>query len=96
MGLVQRVTDEGEIVVCEAYVSIVGGKCRSPKYLLRRLPIHGVLPMVLYSDTTRFYGALLTCQVFKINVFDDGAKIYVRRRHRNGLDGNWLRAESHG
>ena len=96
MGLVQRVTDEGEIVVCEVYVSIVESKCRSPKYLLGRLPIRGVLPMIPYSDTTRFYGALLTWQVFKINVFDDGAEIYVGRRHRHGLDGNWLRAESHG
>ena len=39
---------------------------------------------------------LLTCQVFKINVLNDSAKVYIRLCDRNGLDGNWLRGESHG
>lgn len=44
----------------------------------------------------RLYGVSLTCQVLEINVFNDCAEIYIRRREGNRVNGNWLRAESHG
>ena len=52
VGFVECVADEGEVMVCDASVSIVGA-CGRPEYLHRRLPFHGVLPILrAYSATT--------------------------------------------
>lgn len=54
MQFVESVANEGEVVVCEASVSAVLSKCRCSGYLLRRLPFHGVLPLVpTYSTPTK-------------------------------------------
>lgn len=42
---IESVADDGEVMVCDATVSIVGANGR-PEYLLRRLPFHGVLPIL--------------------------------------------------
>ena len=95
MGFVEYVADQREVIVCEVSVSIVLIKCRRPGYLPRRLPFHGVLPMIhAYFTTTELL--LLTCQVLKINIVNDRAEVYIGRRHRDGLDRNWLRVQSHG
>ncbi len=50
---VEGVADEGEFIVCGAFVSIELRKRRCPGYLLRRLPFHGVLPLnSTFSSTT--------------------------------------------
>lgn len=52
MGFVECVTDYREVIVCEISVSIVLIKRRRPGYLPRRLPFHGVLPIILAYFTT--------------------------------------------
>ena len=52
VGFVECVTNDREVMVCHANVSFVGVNGR-PGYLLRRLPFHGVLPILrAYSATT--------------------------------------------
>lgn len=52
MGFVKCVADEGEVIVCEVSISVVLIKCRRPGYLPRRLPFHGVLPIIPALPTT--------------------------------------------
>lgn len=56
MGFVECVANYREVIVCEVSVSIVLSKCRRPGYLPRRLPFHGVLPIILaYFTTTEIF-----------------------------------------
>ena len=52
MGFIECVADEGEVIVCGVSVSIVLINCRRPGHLPRRLPFHGVLPMIPALPTT--------------------------------------------
>lgn len=52
MGFVECVADCREVIVCEVSVSVALIKCRRPGYLPRRLPFHGVLPIILACFTT--------------------------------------------
>ena len=53
VGFIECVTNNGEFKVFHASVSFVGAN-RRPEYLLRRLPFHGVLPILRACSATTY------------------------------------------
>ena len=97
MGFIECVADDGEVVVCDASVSTVEANVEVQDTYLGGY--RSTECSLLYAHTLLLHrpcGVSPTCQVFEINIFNDCAKIYIRRRDRNGVDRNLLRAESHG